>query len=502
MKREESQNVEYKESWHDKYLEWVCGYANAKGGTLYIGIEDGTKKPVGVKNPNKLMEDIPNSIRNTMGIVADVSLLKKQGKDVIRIKVHASSFPVSYQGRFHYRTGAVKMMLTGPALTQFLMEKSGQQWDSVPCFGGHRASDFTFIALKNRYQTARGEKLTKDDLLSFGLVTETGIMTNTGALMADESPISHSRVFCTRWNGLDMTAGVMDAADDREYSGGLLQLLKYAEDFVRLHSRRAWHKRPTDRVNFREYPERSIQEMLINGLVHRDYLETGSEVHVDIFDDRIEITSPGGMPGERKVQEYANICRIPSRRRNKCLADVFERLDLMERKGSGFKKLYEDYEKLSVNLGKRMPSLESESDYFRVTLPNLLYGFTDEQLVAAVDNSEYGVAKDVTQTAKTHHDTPPVTPPVAPPVTPPVDLKEERLILALKDSPLGTSELLKALHIRDRNYLREGYIRPTLRAGFIEQTKPDVKHSKFQKYRLTAKGRECLASLESRSDRA
>ncbi len=62
MKREESQNVEYKESWHDKYLEWVCGYANAKGGTLYIGIEDGTKKPVGVKNPNKLMEDIPNSI--------------------------------------------------------------------------------------------------------------------------------------------------------------------------------------------------------------------------------------------------------------------------------------------------------------------------------------------------------------------------------------------------------------------------------------------------------
>ena len=124
MKREENQTVEYKEAWHEKYLEWICGYANAKGGTLYIGIEDGTKKPVGVKNTNKLMEDIPNSIRNTMGIVADVSLLKKQGKDVIRIKVNASSFPVSYQGRFHYRTGAVKMMLTGPALTQFLMEKS------------------------------------------------------------------------------------------------------------------------------------------------------------------------------------------------------------------------------------------------------------------------------------------------------------------------------------------------------------------------------------------
>ena len=500
MKREENQTVEYKESWHEKYLEWVCGYANAKGGTLYIGIEDGTKKPVGVRNPNKLMEVIPNSIRNTMGIVADVALLKKQGKDVIRIKVAASAFPVSYQGRFHYRTGSVKMLLTGPALTQFLMERSGQEWDCVSCFGGYRAGDFTFIALKNLYEKVNGAKMSKVDFLSFGLVTETGVMTNTGALLADESPIRHSRVFCTRWNGLDMTAGVMDATDDQEYSGGLLQLLKYAEDFVRLHSRRAWHKRPTDRVNFREYPERSVQEMPINGLVHRDYLETGSEVHVDIFDDRMEITSPGGMPGDRKVQEYPNIRRIPSRRRNKCLADMFERLDLMERKGSGFKKLNEDYEKLSVNLGKRMPVLESESDYFRVTLPNLLYGFTDEQLVAAVDNSSYGMPKSESQSLVTHHDTPPVTPPVTLPVTPPVTLpvdeKQKRLLQALKNSELGTAELLKALHIRDRNYFREGYIRPTLRAGFIEQTKPEVKHSRFQKYRLTDKGRAALSASE------
>jgi len=483
MKREENQTVEYKESWHEKYLEWVCGYANARGGTLYIGIEDGTKKAVGVKKANKLMEDIPNSIRNTMGIVADVALLKKQGKDVIRIKVKPSAFPVSCHGGFHYRTGSVKMQLTGPALTQFLMERSGREWDAVLSSGGQQASDYTFIALNNRYRQANGVKLTKDDFVSFGLATEAGVLTNAGALFADESPLSHSRVFCTRWNGLDMTAGVMDAADDQEYGGGLLQLLKYAEDFVRLHTRRAWHKRPSDRVNFREYPERSVQEMLINGLVHRDYIEYGSEVHVDVFDDRIEITSPGGMPGERKVQEYPNVRRIPSRRRNKCLADMFERLDFMERKGSGFKKLFEDYEKLSVNLGKRMPELESESDYFRVTLPNLLYGFTDEQLVAAVDNSEYGVA------------TPPVTPPVAPPVAPPVDVKTLRFLEALTGGPLGTAEILRALKMRDRNYLREGYLRPCLQCGLIEQTLPNIKHSKLQQYRLTGKGRALAAAF-------
>ena len=80
-----------------------------------------------------------------------MSLFRKGGKDVIRIKVRRSTFPVSYHGDFHYRSGAVKMRLTGPALTQFLMERSGQEWDCVSCFGGHRASDFTFIALKNRY---------------------------------------------------------------------------------------------------------------------------------------------------------------------------------------------------------------------------------------------------------------------------------------------------------------------------------------------------------------
>ena len=103
MKRDENQNVEYKENWQDKYLAWICGYANAQGGTLYFGIEDETKKPVGVKDANSLMETIPNKIRDTMGIVADVALLRKGGKDVIRIKVKRSTFPVSYHGDFHYR---------------------------------------------------------------------------------------------------------------------------------------------------------------------------------------------------------------------------------------------------------------------------------------------------------------------------------------------------------------------------------------------------------------
>ena len=188
---------------------------------------------------------------------------------------------------------------------------------------------------------------------------------------------------------------------------------------------------------------------------------------------------------------YANICRIQSRRRNKCLADVFERLDLMERKGSGFKKHYEDYEKLSVNLGKRMPSLESESDYFRVTLPNLLYGFTDEQLVAAVDNSEYGVAKDKSKTAKTHHDEVPLKP------------NEIELLQELSSrGELGAAELRKAMKLRNAPDFRERYLRPLPCDGYIEFTLPNAKRSKLQEYRLTVKGRDCLASFKSHSNKA
>ena len=274
MKREENQTIEYKESWHDKYLAWICGYANAQGGTIYFGIEDGTKKPIGVKDANSLMESIPNKIRDTMGIVADVVLLRKSGKDVIRVKVKKSVFPVCYHGEYHYRTGAVKMVLTGAALTQFLLEKSGLDWDAAPTFSGFKKDEHAFTALAARYKKERKAKLTDTDFESFGLALSDGRLTNTGALLADDCPLRHSRVFCTRWNGLNMAAGVMDAKDDQEYSGGILSMLQYAEDFVRVNSRRAWHKLARTRVEFVEYPERAVHESLVNAFIHRDYLVT------------------------------------------------------------------------------------------------------------------------------------------------------------------------------------------------------------------------------------
>ena len=126
----ESQNVEYKESWRDEYLKWLCGFANAQGGTMYIGVND-SGNIVGVKNIKKLMEDIPNKIQSGLGLVADVNKHTKDGMDYLEIKVEPSTFPISYHGEFHYRSGATKQQLTGIALSQFIMRKTGVRWEDV-----------------------------------------------------------------------------------------------------------------------------------------------------------------------------------------------------------------------------------------------------------------------------------------------------------------------------------------------------------------------------------
>lgn len=100
----EDQNIEWKESRRDEYLKWVCGFANARGGKIYIGMNDEGKFS-GVSESKKLLEDIPNKIQTTMGIMADVNLLSEYGKEYIEIAVSPSSYPVNYRGEYHYRSG-------------------------------------------------------------------------------------------------------------------------------------------------------------------------------------------------------------------------------------------------------------------------------------------------------------------------------------------------------------------------------------------------------------
>ena len=126
----EQQNIEYKQSWHDDYLKWVCGFANAQGGLIFIG-KDNKGKVVGVDDYKKLMDDLPNKIRNTMGISVEVNLHHENEKYFIEIVTHPYSVPISIRGRYYYRSGSTKQELTGASLNEFLLKKSGKTWDDA-----------------------------------------------------------------------------------------------------------------------------------------------------------------------------------------------------------------------------------------------------------------------------------------------------------------------------------------------------------------------------------
>ena len=455
----ESQNTEFKLSWHDEYLKWICGFANAKGGKLLIGIDD-AGKPVGVANAKKLLEDIPNKIRDTMGIVADVSLVKRQKKDVIQIVVRESDFPVAYRGEYHYRTGSTKQQLTGFALTQFLFHKMHLSWDGAETVNRLSSRKFTFKRLKYRFEQRVHKEVKNADLVSYGLITKGGILTNAGALLADDCPIPQSRLFCTRWLGKDKAA---DSAASRKEQGNILELLDMAENFIKVQTN-------TD------YPERAVTESLVNAFIHRDYTISGSEVHVDIFDDRMEIMSPGGMPDGSLVQDL-DVMNVPSDRRNGILADVFDRLDYMEREGSGFKKIVGAYAPdVSYNPLGLAPKFYSAVGCFVVTLPNLngeqKSSVAKDEVARKTSKGRVGAESGQSQDRVEAWSG---------------DVKD-RIVAALQKGELSKAEIAMAIgHGRVSGYLNRA-VRALLADGIIELTLKDKPASRLQKYRLLGQG--------------
>ena len=120
----ECQNVEYKSSWRDEYLKWICGFANTQGAVMYFGVND-EHEVVGLDDVERLLEEIPNKIVTTMGIVVDVDLHEQNGLEYIEVHIKPSNIPINYKGKYYYRSGSTMQELRGPALQQFLLKKNG-----------------------------------------------------------------------------------------------------------------------------------------------------------------------------------------------------------------------------------------------------------------------------------------------------------------------------------------------------------------------------------------
>lgn len=345
----ESQNIEYKESWRDEYLKWVCGFANAQGGAIYIGIrDDGTV--VGVADGKQLLEDIPNKIKDTMGIIADVNLLNEDGREYIEIKVNPSSYPVSYKGEYHYRSGSTKQQLRGAALTEFLVSKTGYRWDAVPVDSiGVDDLDKDSIDIFRRESVKNGRMSRKDLIISneelmdhLDLMTD-GKLKRAAVLLFSRKP---GRII----SGCYVKIGRFGEGSDLQYQdtveGSLFHIADQVIDLIYTKYLKAAITYEHDvRVETYPFPREGVREAIYNALAHNNYAAS-VPIQIRIEDGAMYISNSCILPRDWTVETLMQTHRsVPY---NPSIANAFYRAGYIEAWGRGIQKIIESCRSLGT----------------------------------------------------------------------------------------------------------------------------------------------------------
>ena len=339
----EHQEIEWKESWRDEYLKWLCGYANAHGGTLFIGKDD-DGKVVGIQGSKKLLEDLPNKITNALGIIADVNLRSEGGKDYLEIVVDKYPSLISYHGRYYYRSGSVLREIVGKELERALLKSQGRTWDGVP-LPKLTAADLKpdAIALFKQKALARG-RLTSDDaavsneilMENLHLVDEDSYLTRAAMLAFYRDP--------ERWvTGAYIKIGFFgDSDSDLQYQdelhGPLIEQIDRTIDLVYTKYMKAWITYDgIQRVEVFMFPRDAFREILLNAVVHKDYASC-NPVQISVYEDHMYIWNDGLMPENLRTTESL-FAKHSSKPFNPKLAHVFFISGMIEAWGRGFDKI-------------------------------------------------------------------------------------------------------------------------------------------------------------------
>lgn len=350
------------------WLKSVSAFANGLGGSLFIGVDnDGIVK--GLDDIQRVCETISNKIRDYMDPLPEVEMIPHktdEGMNVLQLKVNAGNYtPYYYVGdgqRVAFvRIGDESVPATAEHMVRLVLKGSNKTYDSL--ITDYRKDDNSFIILANEFKKRTEQDWNTKYLLSFGLVTSKGYLTNAGALFSDDCPLWQSRLYCTRWDGKDKS----DAINDAEFTGNIIMLLRESMNFVKSNTRRGWEKLPTGRKNKPEYAERAVLEAMVNHFIHRDYTVMGGEVHLDIYDDRLIVTSPGGMCNGTLIQNL-DIANVSSERRNPILANVMAQLDYMEKRGSGLTRICNETKALDGYQEALSPKFNSTPAQFQTII--------------------------------------------------------------------------------------------------------------------------------------
>ena len=372
----ENQNIEWKESWRDEFLKWICGFANADGGVLVIG-RDNQGQPVGVTNANKLLEDLPNKIRDALGIMADVNLVKKAGKELIEIHVEPYPYPISYKGEYHFRSGSTKQELKGAALDRFLLRKQGRTWDGVPVpdvtirsLSGAAITTFRKLARQSQRMESAvlreakaglieklhlldGKYLKRAALLLFHPDPErfvTGALVKIGYFRTNSELLYHDEVRGDLFTQVSRTIDLLHT--------------KYMKAAITYQG--------IQRVETFAVPEAALREAVLNAIIHKDYA-SGAPIQISVYADKLLIWNPGQLPPSWTVAKLKG--KHSSQPFNPTIANVFFRAGEIEAWGRGIERILE----ACRDAGFAEPEIEYEPTglWLKFTFPQEIVAITE-----------------------------------------------------------------------------------------------------------------------------
>jgi ATP-dependent DNA helicase RecG len=341
MPHQESQHIEWKETWREELLKWICGFANAEGGSLHIG-RNNRGAIVGVPEAETLLETLPNQIRDLLGILVPVNLHHEDGNAWLEIVTPPYPSPINYRGHYYQRCGSTNQELKGAALDRFLMSRYGRTWDSAP-IPGVEADDLSPAAVQTfRELASKSGRLTPADLrvstatlLNRLKLTEGDYLKRAAILLFHEDP----ERFVT---GAFVKIGFFRSESDLAYhdlvQGSLFAQVAQTVDLLRTkYLKAAIHYAGLQRIETFPVPYDALREAVLNALVHRDYGVT-PPVQIRVYEDRLVLWNPAVLPDGWTQQTL--VAPHVSHPYNPDIANTFFRAGEIEAWGRGIERIF------------------------------------------------------------------------------------------------------------------------------------------------------------------
>ena len=370
------------------WAKTIAAFANKGGGKLYIGVADnGTA--IGIlqgevdKEQRYLVDFIKNRITPLIEFEIDYIHLDD---DMIVICVETKEFKgdvVKYINKEKDNIEEVYIRKPGSTyLANFdesmrlYLRKSHEPYDAR--ITDYNINDYTIHSLNEKYKEMNDalEDISMKQLINTRMVDDKGSLSIGGMLFIDKREEQFPLIHMRKWPGFNKGDDVV--IDRKEFRGSIINQLNMALLFIKNNTKTGFVKMSNGRRDIDSYPERAVIEALCNALGHRDYTIPGTQVDIDIYQDRIVIMSPGSFLPDGNAQDYNSIDGIPSKRRNEVICDILALCKLMERSGSGFEKIREVYKAYE---NRFQPKVKSYEGYFSITLMDLTFNNDYENIV-------------------------------------------------------------------------------------------------------------------------